>query len=63
MVVWNGLEGSNSRILAVGVGSFIIIVAGQFGQGPVAISNMIQLEVYLLNGLLHTSRIITAALI
>ena len=63
MVVRNGLEGSNSRILAVGVGSFIIIVAGQFGQGLVAISNMIQLEVYLLNGLLHTRRIITAALI
>ena len=34
MVVWNGLEGSNSQVL-VRIVSFIIIVAGQFGQRPV----------------------------
>ena len=35
MVVWNGLEGSNPRVLTEGVESAIIVLTGQFGQRPV----------------------------
>lgn len=35
VVVWNGLEGADSRVLAVLVGSVVVIVTGQFGQRPV----------------------------
>ena len=34
MVVWNGLEGADSWVLAVRIGSIVVIMTGQFGQRP-----------------------------
>jgi hypothetical protein len=41
MVMWNGLKGADSWVLAVRIGSIVVIMTGQFRQRPEIYKNEI----------------------